>query len=349
MNYKVYIFSREHMKLLCHKPDQSPLSLSFSDSDLQRHESYKNGASRLIFERTGRMAHINYELPIMPKTADWREFDPKEFSDTILIAELLFNEALQVPETPKDHDNFLLLPIGNIFKDSPATKVIAVDGPAKAGKGTYCPSVADLLGVSYLETGLLYRGMAKYLSEFVKPLPNATEKHQVAFEKLVRDKLPDASDISFDIDKSEFGVKDKRYSRSDLKNEQVNNLVAHYSEIPAVREVVKQVQTNIAKTLDGLLIEGRDITTHIFPDAPFKFYVTACDQMRALRAFKENQADTYVQALDSIRERDDMDSNRPTSPLRAAAGAVVLDSTHLLANDAIKAMFLVCAGMMNAA
>lgn len=182
--------------------------------------------------------------------------------------------------------------------------VIAIDGPAAAGKGTLARAISERYDLAYLDTGLLYRAVARRaLDTFIDPI--------AAAQTLKEDDL--AAD----------GLRDAVISQEASK----------VSAIPEVRAALTEFQTTFAARPGGAVLDGRDIGTTICPDADLKLFITASTEARAARRNAEIVAgggvDDYATVLEEMKIRDTRDSNRATAPLRPAEDATVIDtSTH---------------------
>lgn len=199
--------------------------------------------------------------------------------------------------------------------------VIAIDGPAAAGKGTLARRIAAELGFDYLDTGLIYRavGMKVYNAGFEPDDPARAGE-------AARDLQPE--DLADD----------------ELRGDEAAQAASKVAAIPEVRAALLDFQRLFAAQPPGgkgAVLDGRDIGTVVCPDAAIKLFVTASTQCRAERRFKELQGrgqDTTLDAvLADMRERDERDSNRSVAPLAPAADAHVLDTSALDADAAFDA------------
>jgi cytidylate kinase len=196
--------------------------------------------------------------------------------------------------------------------------IIAIDGPAASGKGTLGKRLAAHYGLRHLDTGLIYRGVAKAVLD-AGHAPDDRARAITAAEAL---------DLT-------------RYEGPSLKTQAVDEAAAVVSAIPEVRAAVLAFQRNFGRTRPGAVLDGRDIGTVIFPDAEVKFFVTATPEVRAgrrvaelrSRGIKVNPADV----LADIQRRDQRDTTRAISPLKPAPDAHLLDTTHLDIDAAFRA------------
>jgi cytidylate kinase len=185
--------------------------------------------------------------------------------------------------------------------------VIAVDGPAASGKGTLGRRLAEHFGFHHLDTGLLYRA--------------------VGFR--VRDRLDDREAAI----RAARGFDSAWLADPELKSELIGAAASRVSAVPEVRQALLAFQHGFAAKMPGAVLDGRDIGTVICPHARVKLFVTAQVEIRASRRLKELQAlgkaSIYAAVLQDLIERDARDSERATAPLRAAADALVLDTSRM--------------------
>jgi CMP/dCMP kinase len=196
--------------------------------------------------------------------------------------------------------------------------IIAIDGPAASGKGTLGKRLADFYGLRHLDTGLLYRAVAKALLDAGHSPSNRVRAVAAA----------EALDPS-------------RFDEPALKNQAVGNAASLVAAIPEVRAALLGFQRTFARTPPGAVLDGRDIATVICPDANVKIFVTATAEMRARRRAAELQAAgsnvNLSDVLADILRRDERDIGREAAPLKAAADAHVLDTTNLDIEAAVRA------------
>lgn len=188
--------------------------------------------------------------------------------------------------------------------------VVAIDGPAAAGKGTLAERLAAHLGLPYLDTGLLYRTIGKLMDERGYDLDNAELAGQFAEA----------------LDPEDLG-------RSDLRGREAGELASRVAVHPQVRSALVDFQRKFAATPPGAVLDGRDIGTVICPEAQVKIFVTASPEVRARRRTEELVAKgrdvDYARILEEVKERDARDSTRATAPLKPAEDAVLLDTSGL--------------------
>jgi len=191
--------------------------------------------------------------------------------------------------------------------------VVAIDGPASAGKGTLARRLAAALGLPHLDTGLLYRATGRRVLDAGADPADAAAAEQAALALQPRD-----------------------LARDDLRGPAADRAASLVAAVPAVRAALLAFQRRIAG--QGAVLDGRDIGTVVWPQAPVKLFVTASAPARARRRWLELRAkgvETTVEQVEAdMRARDAQDSSRATAPLRPAEDAVLLDTTGLDADAA---------------
>jgi len=205
--------------------------------------------------------------------------------------------------------------------------VITIDGTAGSGKSTTAREVAKRLGYLYLDTGAMYRAVTlKVLREKVEPDDT---------EELAR--LLDDTEIH--VDRKNRVWLDKEDVTPEIRMPEVDRLVSLISAIPAVRERLVALQREIGRD-GGLVCEGRDIGTVVFPEAQLKIYMDAELSERGRRRRKElSEKDVGLneeKVMDNIASRDEMDQRRSHSPLRVPEDAIIIDTTHLTIEQEIE-------------
>jgi cytidylate kinase len=201
-------------------------------------------------------------------------------------------------------------------------RVIAIDGPAGAGKSTVARALAARLGLDYLDTGAQYRAVTfAALRRGIDP----DEVDQVA--KIVLDLELDVSEDAVMVD----GVD----ATLEIRGPEVTRAVSIVAANPAVRAELRQRQREWAAAHDGGVIEGRDIGSVVFPDAELKVYITAAPEVRAQRRHKEVADLNYEEVAANIAERDALDQGRTDSPLVTADGATLIDTTDRSVDDIV--------------
>jgi cytidylate kinase len=201
------------------------------------------------------------------------------------------------------------------------TLSIAIDGPAAAGKGTLARRLAAEYNLAYLDSGSLYRGTALTLLRDGLQSPDQAAAVAAA-QKLQPALLADP----------------------ELRAEATGRLASQVAAIPPVRAALLDWQRDFAKHPPagkrGAVLDGRDIGTVVLPDAMVKLFITASDEARALRRFKELQekgeAAIYARVLEDMRERDGRDTARSTAPMRPAEDALIIDTSALDADQVFR-------------
>jgi cytidylate kinase len=208
--------------------------------------------------------------------------------------------------------------------------VIAIDGPAGAGKSTVAQKLAARLGMSYVDSGATYRAAA------LKVLESGTSvEDQAAVARLL-----EAVEIRFTSEGSQSRVwLDGRDVTQRIRTPEVTLAAAKVSRLPEVRKKLVGLQRALVGER-GVVMEGRDIGTVVFPDAPLKVFLLADVEERARRRLHQEQDEGRATSLEQtayeIGRRDQLDAERKISPLVAASDAVQIDSTHLTADQVVK-------------
>ena len=203
-------------------------------------------------------------------------------------------------------------------------KIITIDGPSGVGKGTLAKNLSDELGWVVLDSGSLYR-MIGHLSIKLKTSDFSKIKQEIEKKEISFSYQNNSSSISLFLDEENIS--------SFIRNEDVAKSASEFATIPEVREFLFSIQRSFSQKGSGLVADGRDMGTVVFPEARWKFYLTASAEERARR--RENQLKesglsvNMPNLLKSIKERDNKDSSRKLSPLMPAEDALVIDSSKI--------------------
>lgn len=199
-----------------------------------------------------------------------------------------------------------------------APLIIAIDGPAASGKGTLGKRLAAFYGLEHLDTGLLYRAVARLMLDKSRPLEDEGAAQAAAV----------ALNLAY-IDESR------------LRGREMGDAASIVSAYPSVRQALLEQQRLFAANASGAVLDGRDIGTVVCPDAPVKLFVTASPEERARRRHSElvqrGESVSYADVLADIIRRDERDMTRSSAPLRPADDAHVVDTSTLDAQAAFEA------------
>ncbi len=207
--------------------------------------------------------------------------------------------------------------------------IIAIDGPAGSGKSTSAKLVAQELGFLYIDTGAMYRAVT-YLA--IRNNYLCDEDKIIELTKNSNIKLDFINGLTYVTVNGE-DLTDK------IRTPEVNKNVSNISSIEGVRKILVKTQRKLGKTEKGIVMEGRDISTVVFPNADVKIFLTAFIDERAIRRAKEyaeNGKPIPVSEMKtSLQKRDIIDSNRKVSPLKQAQDAIVVDTSHVTIEDQV--------------
>lgn len=206
--------------------------------------------------------------------------------------------------------------------------VVAIDGHSSCGKSTIAKAVAAKYGYVFIDSGAMYRAVALY----------ALRHNMVADGELKKEELVDAlSQIKIEFKYNPVSKKSDTFLNGENVEEEIRQLpvsqnVSPVATIAEVRAAMVRLQQEMGKN-KGIVMDGRDIGTVVFPEAEFKLFVTATAEIRAQRRFDELIAKgedvSFAEILKNVKERDFIDSTREASPLRKADDALVLDNSYL--------------------
>lgn len=208
-------------------------------------------------------------------------------------------------------------------------QIIAVDGPAAAGKTTTSLALANLFRMRYLESGRTYRILAfEAISQRIE-LQDQTA-------------IIDLCDNLLRLSSTENLLESSRYVAVQLRSQQVTKAVSDVAKIAALRSRITRLVRTWAENVEKCIVEGRDIGTVVFPSATVKFFLTASAEARAERRVAQERTASYESVLADIVRRDHADVSRAASPLVAADDAITIDTTNLTVEDVLARMSRVC-------
>lgn len=205
--------------------------------------------------------------------------------------------------------------------------IITIDGPAGAGKSTIARLVAERTGLPYLDTGAIYRAIAWFMMERNVPARESDELGAALKE------------FSVSFGGGSVSVNGREVTK-EIRTPEIDKNVSSYSALKSVRDSLLSLQREQAE--GGLVADGRDMGTVVFPDAELKIFLTASAEERAKRRCRERiargeKAD-YDEILKQVNERDAFDMNREIAPLRPAQGCIILDSTDMTIDEVVNAI-----------
>ncbi len=210
---------------------------------------------------------------------------------------------------------------------------IAIDGPAGAGKSTIAKEIAKRLGFIYVDTGAMYRAMGLCF------LRKGIDGHD---RETIASLCPSIRvDLSYDGEGRQQVILNGENVTPFIRREEVGQMASVTSAIPEVRAALLDLQRNMALTSD-IIMDGRDIGTHVLPDASLKIYLTASPRVRARRRYDELCEKGVSCDLDQIEQdilkRDHQDMNREIAPLRQAEDAILLDTSDMSIDEVVSAI-----------
>lgn len=205
---------------------------------------------------------------------------------------------------------------------------VAIDGPGGTGKSSIAKAIAALFGLEYIDTGAMYRSMGlKALRKGVSP------DDEEAVKKMLEDTTLDFRDNHMYLDGEDVGGL--------IRTNEISMAASNISKLPCVRAKADELSKHLAATRD-VVMEGRDITTVVIPDAEVKIFMTAAPEIRAERRYRQlleaGKPADYDQILEEIQKRDYQDSHRELNPLRQAEDAEFLDTSEMDIDQVIKAV-----------
>jgi cytidylate kinase len=220
--------------------------------------------------------------------------------------------------------------------------IVAIDGPAGAGKSTIARHLARHFGLLNLETGAMYRAFALKALRADVPLNNTKALEALAAETSIRLEAGDGENRVLVDDEDVTGL---------VRNPEVTDAASRVSVHPAIRTWMVRLQQQLGAE-GGVVMEGRDIGTVVFPHAEVKIFLDAAPEVRGQRRFEQLGPAPAVQPEEIIRDlraRDERDRNRADSPLKPAEDAVLLDSTNMALDEAVRAAEAIVEARLSAA
>ena len=203
---------------------------------------------------------------------------------------------------------------------------IAIDGPAGAGKSTIAKLIAERLNILYLDTGAMYRAFSLYAIK-----NDVSSKDEISIQKLFED-----FDLYFEGNKIILNGEDMTKA---IRTKQVDDNVALYASNPFVRKKMVTLQQEIARK-NSVIMEGRDITSVVLPNAEYKFYLDASAEVRAKRRCEQNALrgidSNFDEVLASIVRRDEMDISRAVGALQISSDSQYIDTSSMTVDEVIE-------------
>lgn len=202
---------------------------------------------------------------------------------------------------------------------------VAIDGPSGAGKSTIAKAVAAKLGIDYIDTGAMYRAFGLKMTRLSVPM-----KEDEVLAAMLAD-----TDIDFAGGRV---ILDGEDVSDYIRTPEISKAASDCSAFASVRKKLVELQQKMARS-KSVIMDGRDIGTVVLKDAPYKFFLTADDEQRALRRYKElvekGSEQSYEEVLQELRQRDYNDTNREVTPLRKADDAEEIDSTNMSIEEVV--------------
>jgi cytidylate kinase len=207
--------------------------------------------------------------------------------------------------------------------------VIAIDGHSSCGKSTMAKQLAREVGYIYVDSGAMYRAVTLYAQRHHLFLPDGSVDVEGLHREMPNIRVNFRLDPATNLPLTYLG---EECVEEAIRSIEVSRQVSPVAALPFVREAMTQLQQQMGET-KGIVMDGRDIGTAVFPDAELKIFVTASAEVRARRRYDELQAKgmpaSYDDILRNVQERDYIDTHRALNPLRQADDALVLDNSHL--------------------
>lgn len=213
--------------------------------------------------------------------------------------------------------------------------IVAIDGPAGAGKSTVSQIAANKLNFTYIDTGAMYRAVAW----------KTLQQDKEVTDELIVSVLPDIEiKLIFENAKTRVFV-DKKEVTEEIRTPEINKIVSKVASLVPVREKLTELQRKMGEK-ENVLMDGRDIGTFVFPNADVKIFLTASVEERARRRYEELKSKGFDVNLEDIEKeiakRDKLDSEREMAPLKKAEDAILLDTTGLSIDEVVKRIVTLC-------
>lgn len=204
--------------------------------------------------------------------------------------------------------------------------VVGIDGPAGSGKGTITKKIANLTGLTNIDTGITYRCVA------LQALRTGAIKDGIIDEKKIIDLLDKIDIVIKNTPNGDIVFLNGQEVTKEIREKEVTKVVSQVSSIKEVRFAMVELQRKLGKDKD-IIMEGRDICTYVFPNADVKIYLDATEEERAKRRYLEmkekNIEMSYEEVLENIKKRDDNDKKKEIGALKLAPDSIVVDTTNL--------------------
>ncbi|MEI0580368.1 (d)CMP kinase [Brachyspira pilosicoli] len=213
------------------------------------------------------------------------------------------------------------------MSDLKVYEIISLDGPSGAGKSTVAKLAAKKLGYKYLDTGAMYRAVTLF---FLNKNVNIQNDNEI---------ISAISDLKISFDNNNKIYLNDIDVSEEIRSIKVVNMVSKVSSISAVRKSMVSLQRSIAES-GNYVVDGRDIGSVVFPLAKYKFYIDASVDIRAKRRYEEEiqkgKNITFEEVFESIKKRDEFDSNREDSPLVVPKDAIIIDTTNMTIDEVVE-------------
>ena len=216
--------------------------------------------------------------------------------------------------------------------------IVAIDGYSSCGKSTIAKALAKYAGYTYVDTGAMYRAIALY---FMKLRVESLELREVESEKL-KELLPQIKIGFVQVDGAQHVTLNGEDVESQIRTLEVGNRASQISQIKEVRAFLVAQQQKMGEA-KGIVMDGRDIGTVVFPKAELKLFLTATPEVRAQRRYDElvekGEKPDFAEVLADVNDRDYRDTHRAESPLRQAEDAIVVDNSNMTPDEQMQVIY----------